>query len=260
MVWQPLIKTKEAQIETDRMATKEKPKWSKRTQCSAINCKNYQCDSTDVAFHRFPKDPDRCSKWVQNLRNASLLEISPQRLNQNYRVCSAHFHASQFKRPSDVHAGLKWNAVPTLVNVSKPPPVDLELKRKPPNSCQELPPKKRSSTAVSVQQPTGSTSETDSKPPDASVAGPSMPRTPPTYLDAATAKEHALKMKIRCLKVQVCKLKAKLREVNRLKNTRKACVNKSSVMEQLKKLLPAKTYAFVSTQIHMSQRKTHGFR
>ncbi|KAA0718323.1 52 kDa repressor of the inhibitor of the protein kinase [Triplophysa tibetana] len=251
------------------MTTKEKPKWSKRTQCSAINCKNYQCDSTDVAFHRFPKDPDRSSKWVQNLRNASLLEISPERLNQNYRVCSAHFHASQFKRPSDVHAGLKWNAVPTLVNVSKPsPPVDLELKRKQPKTCPELPPKKRtkivylsnpgSSTADSVQQTIGL--ETDSKPPDASAAGPSIPRTPPTYLDAATDKEHAMKMKIRCLKVQVCKLKAKLREVNRLKNTSKACVNKLSVMKKLKKLLPAKTYAFVSAQIHMSQRKTPGFR
>ncbi len=90
-----------------------------------------------------------------------------------------------------------------------------------------------------------------------------MPLTPllppmslPTGLEAA-AREHALKMKIRSLKVQVCKLKA---EVNRLKKTRKACVNKESVMKQLKKLLPAKAYAFVSTQIHMFQRKAHGFR
>ncbi len=78
----------------------------------------------------------------------------------------------------------------------------------------------------------------------------------PTGLEAA-AREHALKMKIRSLKVQVCKLKA---EVNKLKKTRKACVNKESVIKQLKKLLPAKAYAFVSTQIHMFQRKAHGFR
>jgi len=74
----------------------------------------------------------------------------------------------------------------------------------------------------------------------------------------ASAREHALKMKIRSLKVQVCKLKAKMREVNRPKKTRKAGVNKESVMKQMKKLLPAKAYAFVSTQIHMSQLKIHG--
>lgn len=87
-----------------------------------------------------------------------------------------------------------------------------------------------------------------------------MPLTPPTDLDAAAAKEHALKMKIRSLQVQVCKLKAKMREVIRLKNTRKACLNKVSVMKQLKELLPAKTCAFVSTQIRISQQKTRGFR
>lgn len=118
-----------------------------------------------------------------------------------------------------------------------------------------------STTANSVQQPTGS--ETDITSPDASGARPSMSLTPlltpmslPTGLEAS-AREHALKMKIRSLKVQVCKLKA---EVNRLKKTRKACVNKESVMKQLKKLLPAKAYAFVSEQIHMFQRKAHGFQ
>lgn len=49
------------------------------------------------------------------------------------------------------------------------------------------------------------------------------PMSLPTGLKAAP-KEHALKMKIRSLKAQVCKLKAKIREVNQLK-TRKACVN-----------------------------------
>ncbi|XP_016106283.1 52 kDa repressor of the inhibitor of the protein kinase-like isoform X2 [Sinocyclocheilus grahami] len=245
------------------MTTKEKSKWNKRTQCSAINCKNYQCNSTHLAFHRFPKDPDRCARWVQNLRNASLMGISFQRLHHNYRVCSAHFHTSQFKRPSNVHAGLKWDAVPTMVNApTPPPPLDLVLKRKPPKTRQELPPKRRkksnivylpntgSSTADSVQQPTGS--ETNITSPDASVARPSISLTPllppmslPTGLEAA-AREHALKMKIRSLKVQVCKLKA---EVNRLKKSRKACVNKESVMKQLKKLLPAKAYAFNSDAV-----------
>ncbi len=42
------------------------------------------------------------------------------------------------------HAGLKWDAVPTIVNApNPPPPLDLELKRKPPKTRQELPPKRR---------------------------------------------------------------------------------------------------------------------
>ncbi|KAK2891066.1 hypothetical protein Q8A67_013709 [Cirrhinus molitorella] len=66
------------------MNTIEKSKWNKRTQCSAIHCNNYQCDRTDIAFHRFPKDPDRCARWVQHLRNAYLKGISSQRLSYKY--------------------------------------------------------------------------------------------------------------------------------------------------------------------------------
>ncbi|XP_065149841.1 uncharacterized protein [Paramisgurnus dabryanus] len=371
----------EAAADENDLKTKIKSlKWNKRTQCSAIHCKNYQCNNSDVAFHRFPKEPDRCAKWVQNLRNASLMGMSSQRLNTNYRVCSAHFDASQFKRSCDVHAGLKWNAVPTVVSAPDPPaPLDLKLKRKRPKKCQELPSKKRtksfivdlpnavSSTADSVEQPPDSKTSHD-----ASVAGPSTPPTPllppvslppvslppvslppvslppvslpsvslpsvslppvslppvslppvslppvslppvslppvslppvslppvslppvslppvslppvslppvslptmslptmslptmslPTDLEAAAAREKVLKKNIKNLRVQVCRMKAKIRNMNQLNKTRKASVNKETVMEELKKLLPAKTYAFMRTQIRVSQRKANGFR
>lgn len=119
-----------------------------------------------------------------------------------------------------------------------------------------------SSTAVRVQQPIGS--ETDTTAPDAALGGSSValtPLLPPTSLTTdleAAAKESALKMKIRSLTSQVCKLKAKMRDLNRLKKTSKAGVNKESVMKQLKKLLPAKAYAFVGTQMRMVQRKAQG--
>ncbi|XP_076125776.1 uncharacterized protein LOC143105625 [Alosa pseudoharengus] len=147
---------------------KKVDKWNKRKQCSAINCKNDQCDRKHVAFYRFPKDPDRCARWVRHLRNASLKKINSQLLHKSYRVCSDHFQPSQFKKPSDVHAGLKRNAVPTRANAPNPPPrLHVELKRKPPKQRQELPKKKRkqshvvhpsnagASTAASVKQPTG---------------------------------------------------------------------------------------------------------
>ena len=129
-----------------------------------------------------------------------------------------------------------------------------------------------------------SVSETDITTPDATVAGPSMPLTPllpltpqtpplpltpllpqtpllpPTSLPTnseAVAKERALKMKIRSLESQVCKLKKKVREHVQLKKTRTTV---QSVLKQLKELLPAKAYAFMSTQIRVSQRKALGVR
>lgn len=71
-----------------------------------------------------------------------------------------------------------------------------------------------------------------------------MPQTlllPPTLLPTeleAAAKEHALKMNIRSLKSQVCKLKAKVRELNQLKKTSKAGVKKESVMKKMKSYQP----------------------
>nr|XP_055037397.1 52 kDa repressor of the inhibitor of the protein kinase-like [Misgurnus anguillicaudatus]XP_055037398.1 52 kDa repressor of the inhibitor of the protein kinase-like [Misgurnus anguillicaudatus] len=118
-------------------------------QCSAINCKNYQSTRSDLAFHRFPKDAQRCARWVQNLRNASLHGIPLDQLHWTYRVCSAHFHSSQFKRPSDVHGGLNCDAVPTRIQApNPPPPLDVERKRKPPKTRQELPRKKRKQSKV----------------------------------------------------------------------------------------------------------------
>ncbi|XP_039542240.1 THAP domain-containing protein 3-like [Pimephales promelas] len=239
--------------------------WKQRTQCSAINCNNYQCTSNELAFHRFPKDPERSARWVQNLRNASLAGISSQRLNQNYRVCSAHFHPSQFKRPSDVHAGLNWNAVPTMVNAPNPPPppLDIEHKRKPPKTRQELPPKKRQQSHATgpffekhslpdEDAVAGSSSpppSTDNK----AVAGPLLPPPPPLQPDLTDLTKKLYKQ-IRSLKSQICKLKAKVRNLTRQKTS------KLDVKHELKRLLPAKSYAFFSTQLRMCQRKANGFR
>lgn len=194
--------------------------------------------------------------------------------------CDCKVYPSTFYIPFALpcsHAGLKWDAVPTMINgPNSPPPFISKLMRKPPKKRQELPPKKRkqsyvplstanSSTTESVQQPTDSMTEITA--PDAAVAGPSMPLTPllppaslPTDLEDAAAKERALKMKICSLRSQVCKLKVRVRELNQLMKTSKAGVNKESLMTQLKKLLPAKAFAFVRTQIRVSQRKANGFR
>lgn len=100
----------------------------------------------------------------------------------------------------------------------------------------------------------------------ANVAGPSMSQTPvfplkspPTDLEAA-AREHDLRQKVKSLNSQVSELKAKVRELKDSLRLSRAGVTKSSVMDQLRKLLPPKTCAFVATQIRVCQRKAKGFR
>ncbi|XP_063062634.1 zinc finger protein 37-like isoform X2 [Engraulis encrasicolus] len=101
------------------MPRKYSKKFSKRETCSAINCKRYRSTS-DVSFYRFPKEPRRCAKWVQNLQNAALKGISWEQLHESYWVCSAHFDDRQFKNQCDERCGLKWNAVPTIIDVPNP--------------------------------------------------------------------------------------------------------------------------------------------
>lgn len=92
---------------------------------------------------------------------------------------------------------------------------------------------------------------------------PPPPLLPPASLLAdpeAAAREHAMKMKIRSLRSQVCKLKARVRELKQEQKASKKGGNMESLIKQLEKLLPSKTTAFVSTQMRMSQRKANGCR
>ncbi|XP_033502419.2 uncharacterized protein LOC117269502 [Epinephelus lanceolatus] len=240
--------------------SRRKDEKSQRKKCSAINCKNYQWNTPHLAFHRFPKDPDRCARWVHNLRNASLEGISTQQLHQSYRVCSGHFHSSQFKRPSDVHAGLIWSAVPTRVNVPNPPPtLAVEKKRKPPKKRQELPLKKRKLIARPSSPDVAATGPTLPPPPSAEdIPGPSS-QAPHTN---TTPKHHdcidSMKAQIRRLNSQVCRLKSQVKDLKQKKSSK--AVAKGLLMKELQRVLPAKSFAFVYTQIRMCERKAPGFR
>ncbi|KAL0161347.1 hypothetical protein M9458_045072, partial [Cirrhinus mrigala] len=75
------------------------------------------------------------------------------------------------------------------------------------------------------------------------------------------AAECSLTLKIRALKSQVSKLRAKVKHLQRQKVSKgkKELTKKELMMKELQHLLPAKVYAFVSTQLQMSQRKCHGY-
>ncbi len=76
------------------------------------------------------------------------------------------------------------------------------------------------------------------------------------------AAECSLTLKIRALKSQVSKLRAKVKQLQcpKVSKGQKELAKKELVVEELQCLLPAKAYAFVSTQLRMSQRKCQGYR
>ncbi|KAI2647200.1 Transposable element P transposase [Labeo rohita] len=76
------------------------------------------------------------------------------------------------------------------------------------------------------------------------------------------AAECSLTLKIRALKSQVSKLRAKVKHLQRQKVSKgkKELTKKELMMKELQHLLPAKVYAFVFTQLQMSQRKCQGYR
>lgn len=96
--------------------------------CSAINCQNNSRKHPKMHFFRFPKNEERCKKWIQNSRRADLKGKSPSYCYGNLLLCETHFEASMFYN-SLSKSSLLRNAIPTLFDVPNPPP-KLSLKRK----------------------------------------------------------------------------------------------------------------------------------
>ena len=107
--------------------------------CSAINCSNRQngicCDKKGelVRFFNFPMNDNICKKWIVNLRNASLDNISLADFKKSRRVvCSIHFEDIMFTDASKRQckaAKLLPNAIPTLVDAPNPPSIVTPARR-----------------------------------------------------------------------------------------------------------------------------------
>uniref|UniRef100_A0A8I5THL5 THAP-type domain-containing protein n=1 Tax=Pongo abelii TaxID=9601 RepID=A0A8I5THL5_PONAB len=67
--------------------------------CAAPKCTRKSTQS-DLAFFRFPRNPARCQKWVENCRRADLEDKTPDRLNKHYRLCAKDFETSVICRTS----------------------------------------------------------------------------------------------------------------------------------------------------------------
>ncbi|KAM5185950.1 52 kDa repressor of the inhibitor of the protein kinase-like [Callospermophilus lateralis] len=76
---------------------------------AAPNCTR-KSKQSDLAFFRFPPDPARCQKWVENCRRADLEDKTPDQLNKHYRLCAKHFETSMIL--------LRDNAIPTIFDLT----------------------------------------------------------------------------------------------------------------------------------------------
>ncbi|XP_076065184.1 52 kDa repressor of the inhibitor of the protein kinase-like isoform X3 [Oratosquilla oratoria] len=47
-------------------------------------------------YHRFPKEPQRCSKWIQVTGISTLRKKTPTQLNKSQKICSHHFSQRQY--------------------------------------------------------------------------------------------------------------------------------------------------------------------
>jgi len=61
--------------------------------CVVIGCDTKYTDK-HVIRHRFPKDEETCSVWVQKSGNNKLLNKSAIQIFQSYVICEKHFDAS----------------------------------------------------------------------------------------------------------------------------------------------------------------------
>ena len=92
---------------------------SKGQWCSAINCKNNRSANKDISFFRFPKDKQRCKKWVMNSRREDLLKYSFDHLSKSNVLCANHFEESQFtpSKQKNLKRNHRTGEIPTLFDV-----------------------------------------------------------------------------------------------------------------------------------------------
>lgn len=85
--------------------------------CAAPNCTRKSTQS-DLAFFRFPRDPERCRIWVENCRRADLEAKTSDQLNKHYRLCAKHFDPAMVCRTSPYRTVLKDTAIPTIFDLT----------------------------------------------------------------------------------------------------------------------------------------------
>lgn len=83
----------------------------KGAKCAVPFCNNNKRDNPTRNFSTFPKDVERCRKWLEIVGNEELLYLPHNSLSKTRYVCSEHFSLEQYSQK-----GLSRKAVPDIVN------------------------------------------------------------------------------------------------------------------------------------------------
>ncbi|XP_067132215.1 52 kDa repressor of the inhibitor of the protein kinase [Centruroides vittatus] len=64
--------------------------------CCAIDCTNSYNKCLGLSFFRFPRDKERCRKWILNSGRVDLLDKTTEFLYSTCRLCELHFEDTEF--------------------------------------------------------------------------------------------------------------------------------------------------------------------
>jgi hypothetical protein len=70
------------------------------------------CTDRDNKRHRFPRDPDLCRRWVENIKSPHLEKLTCDQIYRSCFVCDLHF-ARDFVVPGTLR-GLRKDAIPSM--------------------------------------------------------------------------------------------------------------------------------------------------
>ncbi|XP_071477282.1 uncharacterized protein [Diadema antillarum] len=234
--------------------------------CSALNCTNtYTKLSAGSSLYRFPKDPGRCARWVQNTRRKDLLGKSPLYLYNNCRLCSKHFEDGQIL----CTGRLVWNAVPTKFDVPNPPK-PITPKRKLPARCKGDEPKAKQCRG----KPTPSSTLAPPPPPPTPPPPTAPPPTPPPPCKKTPNKKsekepttsrrdepstsHSVP---RHARVKICRLRAKVKKLETaLKGANKNANSIEQAIDIAKNYLNEMSLKFFASQLQLSKFRTKGHK
>ncbi|GAB6033489.1 hypothetical protein CHUAL_014098 [Chamberlinius hualienensis] len=99
--------------------TSSRKKRQFRQYCAALNCNASTMNSPNTSFFRFPKDKERCQRWLINISRHDLSTKSSVSLYHGSRLCGKHFEDSMFS--NSIKTRLYSHAVPTIIDIHSSP-------------------------------------------------------------------------------------------------------------------------------------------
>ncbi|XP_067113087.1 THAP domain containing 12a [Osmerus mordax] len=100
--------------------------------CAFSSCTSNNCSLPSLPpLFRFPRNSERCKKWIENCNRIDLEDKTPDELYRQYRLCAKHFEDSVME--TTLHnTALKEDAIPTIFDSSGQPtnPTSGQCKRK----------------------------------------------------------------------------------------------------------------------------------